>query len=192
MTKKRLKFKVGENPLPMLTSIGEAILRECVKESDLAIETSQRLGGEVRTKALGTIGVLSTFVLALFVATYSIPKMGGVLYSELILLMVILGYGIMHLFGGIIYNKKNQNGGSTLSYLLNQDTLDGLTKTKDEKERICLFLFYEINRKETTCDAIDSETINKQQCYKRVMRVVSLSTIIIIIFYALVFGLFQA
>lgn len=42
MAKKTSKFKSGEYSLPMLEFLGEDILRESVKESDIAIETAQK------------------------------------------------------------------------------------------------------------------------------------------------------
>lgn len=81
--------------------------------------------------------------------------------------MAVFGYGILRLFCGIIYNKENQNGGNTLSILLNQETLDGLSSAKDEAERVRLFLFYSLGQKEFVCNKIDEETARMQGCYKK-------------------------
>ena len=186
MTKKSSKFKEGDYSLPMLDFLGEDILRESVKESDLVIETAQRLSGEVRSKALGTIGVLATFAVALFVATYEIPQANWLFHDCCICLMAVFGYGIMRLFWGIIYNKGNQNGGSTLSYLFNQATLDGLTAAKDDAERVRLFLFYSLGQKEAVCNKIDEETGKMQACYKSTMTWVFFLATGVLILYGLV------
>lgn len=186
MVKKAPKFKAGDYDTELLNFLGEDILRECVKESDIAIETAQRLIGEVRTKGLATVGILSTFVVALFVASYEIACSSMAFRICCLCLMAIFGYGIIQLFGGIIYNKENQNGGSTLSYLLNQETLNGLSAVNDGTERTRLFLFYCVGRKESACNAIDEETGRMQSCYKRTMTIVSFGTLLLLILYALV------
>ena len=190
MAKKESKHKAGDYSLSMLEFLGEDILRESIKESDMAIETSQRLCGEVRTKTLGTIGVLATFMVAMFVAIYEIPQNNLWFHVCCICLMAVFGYGIIRLFWDIIYNKENQNGGSTLSYLLPQSVLDGLATAKDEKERTLLFLFYELGRKEEVCNKIDAETGRTQNCYKSTMTLVFVLALSVLILYALVCWLF--
>ena len=178
--------------MPMLEILGEDVLREGIKESDLAIETAQRLSGEVRSKALGTVGVLATFVVALFVATYEIPQANWLFHTCCVCLMAVFGYGIMNLFWGIIYNKENQNGGSTLSYLFNQATLDGLAAAKDDAERVRLFLFYSLGQKEAVCNKIDEETGRMQACYKNTMTWVFFLATGVLILYGLARLLCQA
>ena len=192
MTKKSSKFNEGDYSLPMLEFLGEDVLRESLKESDLAIETAQRLSGEVRSKALGTVGVLATFVVALFVATYEISQDNWRFHDCCICLMAVFGYGIMRLFWGIIYNKENQNGGSTLSYLFNQDTLDGLAAAKDDAERVRLFLFYSLGQKEAVCNKIDEETGRMQACYKNTMTWVFFLAIGVLILYGMACLLYPA
>ena len=190
MEKKSSKYKEGDYSLPMLEFLGEDILRESVKESDLAIETSQWLSREVRTKALGTIGVLATFVVALFVATYEIPQDNLWFHVCCVCLIAVFGYGIIRLFWDIIYNKENHNGGSTLTYLFPQGVLDGLAAAKDNAERTRLSLFYELGRKEEVCNKIDKETGRMQNCYKSTMTWVSFLTLGVLILYAMACWLF--
>ena len=186
MAKKAPKFKAGDYDTDLLNFLGEDILKECVKESDLAIEASQRLSGEVRSKALATVGVLATFIVALFVATYEVKNAGMAFHVCCLCLMAAFGYGVYHLFWGVIYDKENQNGGNTLSNLLNQETLDGLVLAKNEAERTQMFLFYGLGQKEYVCEQIDEETTRMQTCYKNTMTVVSIATIGILIVYATV------
>jgi len=193
MSKQKQKFTAGEYSVPMLNYLGEDFLRSCVKESDLSVETAQRCGKEVRDKALATIGVLSTFMVALFVATYSIGGANVKAVYCMAVMMAVFGYGVARLFKGIIFERKNYNGGSTLSYLLHQDVLDGLEQSaNNEKERLLLHLFYQLGSKETAFNNINKATEDMQGCYKKTMTTVVVLFASVVIAYLFLCALCQA
>lgn len=187
MAKEKSRFVAGDYDMNLLNYLGVDFLRSCVKESDLAVETAQKCREDVRNKALATVGVLSTFIVALFVALYTITAPNGIALYSIVLMMAVFGYGVVRLFFGIIFEQKNYNGGATLSSLLHQDVLDGLADaTKDEKERLQLHLFYQVGAKETAFNNINKVTKDMQDCYKSAMTtVVSLSSSVIIAYLVL-------
>ena len=185
MAKEKQKFTAGEYSIPMLNYLGEDFLRSCVKESDLSVETAQRCGKEVRDKALATIGVLSTFMVALLVAIYSISSPSRELLFCMFLVALVFAYGTVRLFYKIVFEKKNYTGGSTLSYLLHQNVLNALEMAENEEERLLLHLFFQLENKEAACNAIDEETSKMQDSYKETMKTVLILTFSIIAGYPL-------
>ena len=186
MKQEKERFVAGEYTPQLLTSIGEIILRDYVEESNLAISNSQRYNSEVRTKALGTVGLFTTIIIALFVALYSIGDLGLLTKAFLIFVIFTFGHGLYRIFKDIVYSKTNYNGGSTLTYLLPQNIIDSLTTASSGNEKVCLHLYYMLERKEETCNDIDKETGRMQECYvKALNKVIIALTISSIIYFSL-------
>lgn len=174
MAKKRKKSTVkryveGDYNQDFLNFLGEDVLRDFLADNNLAIAEAQRFSSEVREKALHTIGLLATLALAIFVALYSIEGLslwGCIAISIIIGITVI---GMLWLFNGIVWEKKNQFGGNSLKYLLPQATIDRLANTDNEKEKLCQHLYLMLKDKEEVLDAATAEVIRMQKCYKQAM-----------------------